>query len=103
MGYFAGTREGFRFTAESALPENSVITLGKLVGITRRPTAAGEEGFAYLGTARGEYVFTFTQAVAAGDAIGLTDGVPAPDASGTFGIALNAGEAGENIGVLVLA
>lgn len=102
MAHFVNMLEGFHFTAASALPENSVVELGKLVGVTRRPTEAGAEGYAWLTVPLSVYSFPASAAVKDGDAFGLKDGVPTPDEAGAFGVALTAAEAGDEVEVVVL-
>lgn len=47
-GYFLGNVETFRFTASSQVPENSLVTAGRLMGFTRQAFQTGETGIAFL-------------------------------------------------------
>ena len=57
---YIGNFDSFRFTSESAVDANAVVTSGGFFGITRANVPAGEVGLAFLGTPVSVYTFDIT-------------------------------------------
>ena len=65
MAKFKGIVEGFRYTPVAALDTNSIVTVGALVGVTRKNLAAGETGIAYMTSPKSIYSLPQASGIAA--------------------------------------
>lgn len=70
VGYFLGNCETFSFTPETDTAPNSIITRGKLIGVTRFMVKAGEKGSAFLTSKFSVYHFELPAAAESETAAG---------------------------------
>lgn len=86
MAKFEGNVEAFRYTPQTALDTNSLVTVGALVGVTRDSCAAGDTIMAFMSGRKSIYSLPQASGIAAdvdrGTLATLADGKVQPAAVG---------------------